>query len=375
MLPGLYIHIPFCLQKCHYCDFFSRPYDSRTSYAYADAVIRNAEHYKERFDTVYFGGGTPSAAWWDVCRIIGKLVTEDVTEITVEANPGSLTRESLSSMRSSGVNRLSVGVQSFSNAELRALGRAHTSEDATNSIKLALECGFKNVSVDLMLGIPGQTPESIRRSVKILAGLGAHHVSAYMLKVEPNTPFESMIKSGRCFPPDENLTAQIYLACGDELEKFGFEQYEISNFRRVAAGGLPADYYECKHNLKYWTSREYLGIGVAAHSYYDGGRFFVMNDIREFVSSPVQNVIVTEKEELTFESYAMFKLRLSEGLTFAECERFGLRRDVMLKRCKLVPPDYLSITDKGVAITREGFLVSNRIIGKLTTELVEQVAN
>jgi oxygen-independent coproporphyrinogen-3 oxidase len=366
MTLGLYIHIPFCLQKCPYCDFFSRSYDSRASYAYADAVIRNAEHYKERFDTVYFGGGTPSAAWWDVCRIIGRLVTEeDGAEITVEANPGTLSRESLSSMKNSGVNRLSVGVQSFSNAELRALGRTHTSEDATNSIKLALECGFRNVSVDLMLGIPGQTPESVRRSVKILAGLSVHHVSAYMLKIEANTPFEGMIKSGRTGSvPDENLTAQIYLACGDELEKQGFEQYEISNFRRAG--------FECKHNLKYWTSKEYLGIGVAAHSFYNNERFFVMSDIREFVSSSVQNVIVTEKEDIGFESYAMLKLRLSEGLTFAECEKFGLKKDALMKRCKLVPPDYLKISDTGIAITREGFLVSNRIIGKLTTEPAEQ---
>jgi len=367
MSLGLYIHIPFCAQKCPYCDFFSVPYDSRLSYSYADAVIRNIEHYKERYDTVYFGGGTPSAAWWDICRILGKLmIEEDNAEITVEANPNTLSRDSLSSLKNSGVNRLSVGVQSFSNAELRALGRTHTSEDASNSIKLAQECGFKNISVDLMLGIPGQTPDSVRRSIKILAGLDIQHVSAYMLKVEPNTPFAHMnIKF-----PDENLTAQIYLAAVNELEKREFAQYEISNFAKTG--------FECRHNLKYWTSKEYLGIGTAAHSYYadDGGcpkRFFVMSDIREFAKSNVQRVIITEKEKLTFESYAMLKLRLSEGLTFAECEKFGLRKEVIMKRCKLVPPDYLKITEKGIRITPEGFLVSNRIIGKLTTEPAEQL--
>ncbi|MCL2638626.1 MAG: radical SAM family heme chaperone HemW [Oscillospiraceae bacterium] len=362
MSLGLYIHIPFCLQKCPYCDFFSAPYDSRASYSYADAVIRNAEFYKERFDTIYFGGGTPSAAWWDVCRIMGKLKFTDDAEITVEANPNTLTRDSLLSMKNSGVNRLSVGVQSFSNAELRALGRVHTSEDATNSIKLALECGFKNVSVDLMLGIPGQTPDSVRRSIKVIAGLGITHVSAYMLKIEPNTPFAGMNHKF----PDENVTAQIYLACGEELEKHGFAQYEISNFSKAG--------YECKHNLKYWTSAEYLGIGTAAHSFYDGERFFVMSDIKEFAKSNVQNVITTESEEITFESYAMLKLRLTEGLTFAECERFGLKKEAMMKRCRLVPPDYLRISDKGIAITREGFLVSNQVIRKLTTEPVVQVA-
>ncbi|MCL2696718.1 MAG: radical SAM family heme chaperone HemW [Oscillospiraceae bacterium] len=378
MSLGLYVHIPFCPGKCPYCDFFSVAYDSRTSYSYADAVIRNAEHYRERFDTVYFGGGTPSAAWWDVCRIMGRLRFTDDAEITVEANPNTLTRESLSSLKNSGVNRLSVGVQSFSNAELRVLGRTHTSEDASNSIKLALECGFNNVSVDLMLGIPGQTPDSARRSVKVAAMLGVHHVSAYMLKIEERTPFAGMAHK----LPDENTTAQIYLACGEELEKRGFTQYEISNFRRAAGDSTPAAgpaSYECRHNLKYWTSREYLGIGTAAHSFYDGEgsgcpqRFFVMNDIREFIKQRVQTVIITEREEVNFESYAMLKLRLSEGLTFAECERFGLRREAMMKRCRLVPPDYLQITDKGIAITREGFLVSNQIIRKLITEPVVQV--
>jgi oxygen-independent coproporphyrinogen-3 oxidase len=362
---GLYIHIPFCLQKCPYCDFFSVAYTDRLAYSYADAVVRNAEHYKERYDTIYFGGGTPSAAWWDVCRILGKLVAEDETEITVEANPGTLTRDSLSSMKNSGVNRLSIGVQSFSNAELRALGRTHTSEDASGSIRLALECGFRNISVDLMLGIPGQTPESVRRSIKVLAGIGVPHVSAYMIKIEPSTPFAGM-SSALAHLPDENLTAQIYLACAQELEKSGYQQYEISNFAKAG--------YECKHNLKYWTSSEYLGIGTSAHSFYNGERFFVMSDIKEFISAGVQQVIVTEKEAGSFEEYAMLKLRLVEGLSFAECEKFGLRKEVMLKRCKVVPPDYLRITDKGIAITREGFLVSNRIIGKLTTEPVEQVA-
>ncbi|MDR2532522.1 MAG: radical SAM family heme chaperone HemW [Oscillospiraceae bacterium] len=361
---GLYIHIPFCLQKCPYCDFFSAAYSDRAAYAYADAVIRNAEHYKERYDTVYFGGGTPSAAWRDVCRIVGKLKLADGAEITVEANPNTITRESLSWMKNSGINRLSVGVQSLSNAELRALGRSHTSEDASNSIKLALECGFKNISVDLMLGIPGQTPDSVRRSIKILTGLNITHVSAYMLKIEPNTPFARTAN-----PPDENLTAQIYLAAASALEEHGFMQYEISNFAKKDR--------ECRHNLKYWKSEEYLGIGAAAHSFYDGERFFVIGDVREFTKANIQQVIITEKRSAdtaagSFEEYAMLKLRLVEGLTFAECGGFGVGKDALLKRCRLVPPDYLRITDRGVAITQEGFLVSNQIINKLITEPAEQ---
>ena len=359
-MTGLYVHIPFCAQKCPYCDFYSVSYDSQTAYKYADAVIRNIEFYNERYDTIYFGGGTPSSAWWDVCRIMGKLRFSDDAEITAEANPNTLTRESLAAMKSSGINRLSIGAQSFSNAELNALGRSHTSEDAQNAVKFAVERGFENVSADLMLGIPNQTPDSVRRSIKVLSGLNITHVSAYILKLEAGTPLAATAKL-----PDENLTAQIYLAAAEALEKYGFIQYEISNFAKPG--------YECRHNLKYWTSKEYLGIGAAAHSFYNGERFYVHGGVNEFITSPVQQVISVDKSEINFTDYAMLKLRLTEGLTFEECKKFGVKKLDMLKRCKLVPPDYLKITDKGISITREGFLVSNRIIGKLTTEIIEQV--
>ena len=361
MSLGLYIHVPFCGQKCPYCDFYSVSYDNRTSYAYFDAVARNLAHYNERYDTVYFGGGTPSEAWWDICRVMVGLRFSGDAEITVEANPNAVSRESLLSLRSSGINRLSVGVQSFSNNELKLLGRAHTSEDASSAVRLAHECGFGNISVDLMLGTPGQTPDSVRRSIKVLSGLNVNHVSAYMLKVEANTPFAC---AGHRLP-DENETAHIYLAAIDALEHAGFTQYEISNFAKPG--------YECRHNLKYWKSHEYLGIGTAAHSYYNGDRFFVRNDVREFTRSIVQKVVFTEKKaKPDFMSYAMLKLRLVEGLSFAECERFGLGKDEILKRCHLVPPSYLNVTNHGVSITKEGFLVSNRIIGKLTEEITEQ---
>ncbi|MCL2108598.1 MAG: radical SAM family heme chaperone HemW [Oscillospiraceae bacterium] len=359
-MTGLYIHIPFCLQKCPYCDFYSVAYDNSAAYAYADAVIRNVLHYNERYDTIYFGGGTPSAAWWDVCRIMGKLRFSELTEITVEANPDTLTRDSLSAMRSSGVNRLSVGVQSFSNAELGAIGRSHTSEDAQNAIRFARESGFENISVDLMLGIPHQTPASVRRSIKVLSGLDITHVSAYMLKLEDGRSLAKMAGI-----PDENMTAQIYLAAADALEKCGFVQYEVSNF------AIPS--FECRHNLKYWKSHEYLGIGAASHSYFGDERFCVASDVDEFVNSAVQNVVSIDKEPVGFADYAMLKLRLTEGLSFAECAKFGVKKLDMLKRCKLVPPDYLKISTEGVAITREGFLVSNQIIGKLTSKPIEQV--
>jgi len=352
--------MPFCLQKCPYCDFFSVPYNEHIAYVYTDAVIRNAEHYNERYDSIYFGGGTPSLAWWNICRVMSKLRFSDDAEVTVEANPNTLTKEALSSMKSSGINRISVGVQSFSNSELNSLARGHTSEDAQHAIKMAQECGFGNISVDLMLGIPKQTPDSIRRSIKVLANLGVQHVSAYMLKVEPRTPFAHY----NPVLPDENTVAQIYLSAAGALEDAGFKQYEISNFARSG--------FECKHNLKYWLCEEYLGIGTGAHSYYGGERFCVDKNLAAFINAPLQEVVITDSGDLSFTDFAMMKLRLTEGLRFTECRRFGIKKEDMLRRASLVPRNYLDVTDKNVAITREGFLVSNQIIGKLTTPVAQQ---
>jgi oxygen-independent coproporphyrinogen-3 oxidase len=346
------------------------PYNEHVAYIYADAVIRSAEHYNERFDTIYFGGGTPSLAWWNICRIMSKLRFSDDAEITIEANPNTLTKDALSSMKNSGINRLSIGVQSFSNAELGAISRGHTSEDAQHAIRMAQECGFRNISVDLMLGIPNQTPDSVRRSIKVLAGLDVQHVSAYMLKIEPRTPFAHYAPSLKL--PDEDATIQIYLAAVSALEDIGFKQYEISNFakrtnnfRRAAADS--SDSFECRHNLKYWRSEEYLGIGAGAHSYYGGERFYVEKNLTEFINPPVQQVVVTHSEALSFDDFAMMKLRLTEGLRFTECKRFGVHKAEMLRRARLVPREFLDVTEKYVAMTKEGFLVSNQIIGKLTT--------
>jgi oxygen-independent coproporphyrinogen-3 oxidase len=215
-----------------------------------------------------------------------------------------------------------------------------------------------------MLGLPNQTPDSVRRSIKVLAGFDVQHVSAYMLKIEPRTPFAYTAKN----LPDETLVSQIYLAAAEALEKNGFAQYEISNFAKNG--------FECKHNLKYWTSGEFLGIGAAAHSFYDGERFCVSPDIRQFIKASKQEIVIAPKPDTTeksFEEYAMLRLRLTEGLSFAECEKYGVKKAEMLKRCKLVPPDYLNITGKGISITKEGFMVSNRIIVKLTTAPAEQM--
>lgn len=350
---GLYVHIPFCAGKCPYCDFYSVEYESGAAFAYGEAVLRNVDFYNERYDTVYFGGGTPSLLGWEIGRILSRVRYSAGAEITVEANPGSISVQGLILLRDSGVTRLSFGVQSFSNNELNALGRRHTSDEARSAVTLAAENGFDNISVDLMLGIPRQTPESVRRSVKMISGLPVKHVSAYMLKLEPNTPF------GQKPPavPGEDETAAIYLAAVEALEGAGFRQYEISNFARPG--------YECRHNLKYWECKEYLGIGPMAHSYYDGERFYAGCDVRSFVNYAVQPTVVTDDKPLGFADYAMLRLRLVEGLSFAECEKLGVNRDTLLERTKLVPAEYIVVDEDGISLTRSGFLLSNQIIGKL----------
>lgn len=350
---GLYVHIPFCTSKCPYCDFYSVKYSCSYAEKYMNAIIRNVENYDETYDTVYFGGGTPILLWREICTVMGKIKLSPNAEVTIEANPCVTTEEALCSLKSSNVNRISFGVQSLNNNELTALGRRHSAETAINAVKLAKNCGFNDISADLMLAVPCQTKESLIKSIDVLAELPLTHISAYLLKIEENTPFYSR----QLDLPNEDEVAEMYLAAVQRLADNGFAQYEISNFAR---GGRT-----CKHNLKYWKCEEYIGIGPAAHSYYNGKRFAVPRDIDGFINSPVQLTTITDEQPYTFEEYAMLKLRLTEGLTFSECEKFGISKSTMEKRIKLIPKEYIETDDRKISLTAQGFLVSNLIISKL----------
>lgn len=318
-----------------------------------NAIIRNIENYDETYDTVYFGGGTPILLWREICTVMGKIKLSPNAEVTIEANPCVTTEEALCSLKNSNVNRISFGVQSLNNNELTALGRRHSAETAINAVKLAKNCGFNDISADLMLAVPCQTKESLIKSIDVLAELPLTHISAYLLKIEENTPFYSR----QLDLPNEDEVAEMYLAAVQRLADNGFAQYEISNFAR---GGRT-----CKHNLKYWKCEEYIGIGPAAHSYYNGKRFAVPRDIDGFINSPVQLTTITDEQPYTFEEYAMLKLRLTEGLTFSECEKFGISKSTMEKRIKLIPKEYIETDDRKISLTAQGFLVSNLIISKL----------
>ncbi len=349
---GLYIHIPFCLSKCPYCDFYSVQYSRRAAQEYAEAVIRNIRHYSKKYDTVYFGGGTPVLLY----EYIGKILkAADITgnaEVTVEANPCAVTPDIAKRLASAGVNRVSLGVQSMNRNELSFLGRRHTPAQVQAAFTNLNAAGIGNISADMMIGLPGQNESSISGTASALKEYGAKHISAYILKIEENTPFARQDIS----LPDDDRTADLYLFTVRELAGLGFAQYEVSNF------SIPG--YECRHNLKYWRCKEYIGIGAAAHSYYKGRRFSVPPDIGAFTASDIQQTSVTDENPGGWEEYAMLKLRLTEGITFDEAGRFG-KADELRRNAAKLPPELVNITKNGVNLTAEGFPVSNAVIGRI----------
>lgn len=344
---GLYIHVPFCVRKCCYCDFYSVTDLSLTD-LYADAVVRNIKAHGYCFDTVYFGGGTPSLLTPDqIGTILSAAEIAPNAEISMECNPNSVTSDYLREARSVGVNRLSFGVQSFDDDELKMLGRLHNSKQAISAIEIAHSVGFDNISADLMLAVSGQTFESLGRNLGIVSKLPLTHISAYMLKVEKGTPLASDEKLLKQIP-DEDDTADMYLEAVKKLGEAGFEQYEISNFAQKK--------FECRHNLKYWRCEEYLGIGPAAHSFIDGKRFACPKDLDAFISSEIQDS-VTLDEGGTAEEKAMLALRLTkEGLPLTEYPKAEAHADILIKSGLLKK-------EKGtLRLTPEGCLVSNQII-------------
>lgn len=350
MNKGLYIHIPFCRRKCLYCDFYSVAIEEGLAERYTAAVIRNIKAYGGQFDTVYFGGGTPILLAPYLGEMLRAADIAEGAEITAEANPCEMTDEALDALLEAGVNRISVGVQSFCDNELQALGRRHDSETAEKAMLRARAAGFANISADLMLGIPQQTSDSLTATLERMTALPITHISAYMLKVEENTPF------GRNTPvlPDEDETADMYLQTVDALAQHGFHQYEISNFAK--------DGCECRHNLKYWRAEEYLGIGPAAHSFLDGRRFGVPRDLNAFLCAERQEEQLTEDAPDPTEERVMLGLRLSEGIP----ETLWRPLESALKR---VPKNYYRIENGILSLTAEGFLLSNEIISLLLAEL------
>lgn len=361
MANGLYIHIPFCKSKCPYCDFYSLALSKDLEDEYVSALVRNFSYCKsQHIDTIYFGGGTPSILSCKSYEKIFKSIKENFiienAEITLEANPCSVDLEKLTQLRNIGFNRISFGVQSLVDSELIKLGRLHNTRSAINAVTDAYKAGFTDISCDLMLGIIGQTRESLMLSIDTLTSLPITHVSAYMLKIEPNTFYNNDKIISQL--PSEDTVCELYDLTIESLKCKGFDQYEISNFAKKG--------FESKHNLKYWRCEQYLGFGPSAHSFFNGKRYYVPSDIEKYIEDEKQTEIVTEQTPHTFEEFAMLKLRLSEGLLFSEIESFGISKEDIIKKAQPMQKGGLvDINEKRIRITQKGFLVSNEIIVRL----------
>lgn len=357
---GLYLHIPFCNGKCPYCDFYSVNPRSEKVTAYVDALCKEIDKSDNIYDTVYFGGGTPSLIGSDnIAKIMAHIKRTSDCEATLECNPSDTgaveSSFDFSVVAKSGINRISMGLQSADDAERKILGRRGGCDDVERAVARAKNAGIENISLDLMLGIPNQNAESLKKSIDFCKNSGAKHISAYILKIEEGTPFYK-IKSTLSLP-DEDETCDLYLSAVEMLEKAGYKQYEISNFSEKG--------FESRHNLKYWHCEEYLGIGASAHSFVDGKRFYYKRSIDDFISgiSPVDDGLGGDNEE-----YIMLALRLSEGLVFDKYEkRFGktVPETVIKKARELKKHGLLNIQDNSISLTVQGFLISNSVITSL----------
>ncbi len=353
---GLYLHIPFCQKKCAYCDFYSSFANEKLIDEYITALMREIKGWGGSFgrpiDSIYIGGGTPSLLGDRIIPLMDAVkenfeVCEN-SEITAEMNPTGNAEAFLKAAREAGVNRLSIGVQSGIDKELKALGRTHTAEDACECIELARNLGFQNISLDIMLGLQGSTSQSLKKSIDFILTQEPEHISAYILKIEENTRF---YKENVMLPCDDEVAEQYLFLC-DELRAAGYDHYEISNF---AKGG-----FESRHNLKYWQCEEYLGIGPAAHSFVDGKRFYYERDLRKFINCP-ETVLDGVGEEA---DKIMLGLRLKEGVDLSE------NAEVQPFLEELEKAGLGGFSSGKFHLTDKGMLVSNSIIMEIMEKML-----
>lgn len=364
MNKGLYVHIPFCMKKCKYCDFNSFCGSDADKNMYLDALFDEMSGYDgEVCDTVFIGGGTPTALSAEEMGLLLKkiddtfAITADV-EFTMEANPKTIDAEKLSVMRENGVNRLSLGVQSFHDNELLALGRIHNAADAHEGFHLARDAGFDNINLDLMLAIPQQTKASLAENIRIAADLSPEHISCYSLILEEGTPLYDEYMRGELALPDDDAQADMYFYAADELKKYGYNRYEISNF------ALPGR--ESRHNKKYWQCREYIGVGLSAHSYVGGARYANTDNFSSYIKgrfSDGEKNVLTLSDKMS--EFMFMGLRMTEGIAVSEfSERFGKNiRDVFEKPLlKFIKTGMLIEKNGRIFLADKAVEVSNQVM-------------
>jgi len=371
---ALYIHIPFCKQKCFYCDFNSYSGKDDLMNDYIKALCKEIECNNDKvFKTIFIGGGTPTYLSEDnliaLLKTINKLKTSEELEFSIEGNPGTFTKQKLKILKDMGVNRLSIGVQAWQDFLLKNLGRIHTIQEFITGYKLARQIGFTNINVDLMFGLPEQTLNHWKETLTNIIKLNPEHVSCYSLIIEEGTPFFNKYKKGKLILPDEETERSMYHIALEILESKGYNQYEISNF------SLPN--CECKHNLVYWELGEYIGCGVSAHSYVDGYRLENINSINEYIRrinnklNPVFSAHKNSKnddiEEFLFMGLRKikginkeeFKIRFSKGIDeiYGDVIRKFKYNDLLIEDC-----NSLRLSPKGVEISN--YILSEFILDR-----------
>jgi len=362
MAKGLYIHIPFCIKKCAYCDFVS--FTSGDFQKYLDMLFLEMEKYKgEEIDTVFIGGGTPTVLSAEQLERLFEKVNSTFnilpdSEITVEANPGTLTVDKLKALKKSGVNRLSIGVQSFNDNELKVIGRIHSSKTAIDTINLAKEY-FDNINIDLISALPESTKESFFATLKTAVSLGVQHISCYSLILEESTPLFKKYEKGELNLPDEDLEREMYDFAVSFLEEKGFNRYEISNFAKSGK--------ESRHNLKYWNTDDYIGLGISAHSLISGVRYENTCDLEKYLSGEFleNSFSLTDKDRKT--EYIIMRLRLKDGIDETEYKNRFLND--FYNEFKDINDKYINLglmkREEGkVFLTLEGVSLSNTIMSE-----------
>ena len=356
---NLYIHIPFCKKKCYYCDFISYPNKDDYIEEYIDTVIKEYSNYKAEeyiIKTVYIGGGTPS--YIDskyIVKLLKEINLEKAEEITIEINPGTVTKEKLIDYRNSGINRLSIGLQATQDTLLKEIGRIHTYNEFLDTYNMAREVGFKNINIDLMLALPKQHIEDLIQSVKRIIELNPEHISIYSLILEEGTKMYDKVNKQKCTLPKEDEEREMYWAVKSILEKNGYNHYEISNFAKNG--------YHSKHNIDCWNQKEYIGIGVAAHSYLDNRRYSNLGNIEEYIKNyhdkeihEIQDKISKQKE------YMILGLRKLDGIYISEFELKFNENPIYLFRNelnKLVNQELIEIDLNNIRLTNKGLDLAN----------------
>ena len=366
---GLYIHIPFCKSKCYYCDFISFANKEMWQEKYVEAVIKEIRHIdlsKYNISTLYIGGGTPSIL---DSRFMVKLLKEikpyvdKNAEITIEINPGTVDRQKLQDYKAAGINRLSIGLQSTDNDLLKQIGRIHRYEDFLKVYKEAREVGFKNVNVDLMLGLPSQSLQILEDCVRKIIEINPEHISIYSLILEEGTKLHDLVNKGELKLPSEDAERKMYWKIKEMLEENGYIHYEISNFAKEG--------FKSKHNSDCWEQKEYIGIGVAAHSYIDNTRHSNTENLEEYIQNVNKeefdkNIIIHEKQtnETKQNEYMILGLRKLEGISIKDFKnKFGQNPIFLYNKelNKLVKENLLEIDGDYIKLTNKGLDLANLV--------------